>query len=167
MGQRTDFGAMACSIARAWAVVGEPWTLLILRDISFGVGRFDELQRDLGIARSVLADRLRTLEGAGVVERRDYRSTNRRRAEYALTNMGEDLVPILVVLTRWGDRWLDDGAGPPIMFEHDCGAGALASVRCDSCGEPLTAATIRAHAGPGSRSGFGTASAEVLLRGAG
>lgn len=164
MTQRTDFSAMACSIARAWSVVGEPWTPLIVRDLAMGFSRFDDLRADLGVARSVLADRLKTLEAAGVIERRTYRSVSRPRDEYVLTDMGRDLVPMVVALTQWGDRWLDDGNGPPVVFGHSCGVSAKAVIICSECGEPLEAGEVTASAGPGTRIGPGTHRADLLPR---
>lgn len=164
MAQRTDFAAMACSIARSWSIVGEPWTPLIIRDLSMGVTRFDHLQTDLGISRNVLADRLRTLTNSGVVTKRQYRSSNRARDEYILTEMGNELLPIIVAITQWGDRWLDSGAGPPIVFQHSCGAAIQAQTICKACGEPLTHPDVIAHAGPGSETGPGTNAADHLPR---
>ncbi|MGI9657563.1 MAG: winged helix-turn-helix transcriptional regulator [Gaiellaceae bacterium] len=162
MTQRTDFAAMSCSVARAWSIIGEPWTPLILRDLALGLSRFDDLQADLGIARNVLADRLRTLNAAGVVAKQSYQSSNRRRAEYVLTEMGRELIPVIVVLSQWGDRWLDDGAGPPIVFEHSCGAVSRAEIVCNHCRETLAPAEVTASAGPGSRSGPGSYAANAL-----
>ena len=96
MPQRTDFSSMACSLSRAWSVIGEPWTPLLIRDFALGMTRFDQFQADLGVARNVLADRLRTLLDAGVIEKREYRSANRAREEYVLTSMGRELVPIVM-----------------------------------------------------------------------
>lgn len=147
---------MACSLARTWQVIGEPWTPLILRDLALGMTRFEEFQTDLGIARNVLADRLRTLVASGVVQRREYASANRRRNEYVLTEMGAELLPVVITLVQWGDRWLDDGDGPPVVFHHEpCGALTTARVVCDGCGEDL-ASDVIPLAGPGSRVGPGT-----------
>jgi DNA-binding HxlR family transcriptional regulator len=160
--QRTDFAAMACSLARSWSIIGEPWTPLVIRDLSMGITRFEDLCADLGISRNILTDRLRTLTVAGVVAKRDYRSPNRARSEYVLTEMGEELLPIVVAITQWGDRWLDDEAGPPIIFEHICGATIRAETICNSCGQPLVATEVAAYAGPGSKTGPGTNAAHQL-----
>jgi DNA-binding HxlR family transcriptional regulator len=127
-----------------------------------GVARFDDLQADLGMSRNVLADRLRTLRNAGVVTTRDYPSPNRVRAEYVLTDMGNELLPIVVAITQWGDRWLDPGAGPPIVFQHSCGAIIRAQTVCASCRRPLTHDDVTAFAGPGSKRGPGTRAADHL-----
>lgn len=164
MAQRTDFSAMACSVARTWSIVGEPWTPLVLRDLSLGFSRFDDLQADLGIARSILTDRLRTLVAAGVVSRQTYSSSNRTRHEYVLTSMGRELVPLIVAFTQWGDRWLDDGEGPPITFSHECGEALQAQIVCAQCGEPVAADGVAAFAGPGGRIGPGTHKSDLLPR---
>ncbi len=156
---------MACSLSRAWSVIGEPWTPLLIRDFALGMTRFDQFQGDLGVARNVLADRLRTLLDAGVIEKREYRSANRAREEYVLTSMGRELVPIVMAVTQWGDRWLDDGAGPPVLFHHDgCGQTSRARLVCDRCGEPLEAGELSLLAGPGARVGPGTLAADQLPR---
>src|ERR1700710_350648 len=93
--QRTDFSAMGCSIARSLAVAGEPWSPLVIRDVYVGINRFDDLQRDLGISRKVLAERLKHLVGAGMLERRAY-SERPPRDEYALTQMGSEFVDVLM-----------------------------------------------------------------------
>jgi len=115
--QRTDFGQMACSIARSLAVAGEPWSPLVIRDVYVGINRFDDLQRDLGISRKVLADRLKQLVGAGMLERRPY-SERPLRHEYALTQMGSEFVDVLMAMVAWGDRWTAGEAGPPVLYRH-------------------------------------------------
>src|SRR5918912_3608790 len=102
--QRTDFSRMTCSIARSLAVAGEPWSPLVLRNAWVGINRFDDLQRDLGISRKVLAERLRHLADAGVLERRRY-SERPPRDEYVLTEMGSEFMDVMMAMVRWGDRW--------------------------------------------------------------
>jgi DNA-binding HxlR family transcriptional regulator len=153
--QRTDFGAMPCSIARTLAVIGEPWTPLILRDIVFGLTRFDELQRDLGVATNILADRLTTLVDHGLLTREPYRSRP-VRYRYELTDKGADAVPVLLALMRWGDRWATDPAGPPVtLVHHGCDAPTEPGMICTGCGEPLDLAGIGARRGPGAQRGPG------------
>jgi len=150
--QRTQFGAMACSIARTMDVAGEPWSPLIVRNIYVGISRFDQLQQSLGISRKVLAERLRRLTEAGVLERREY-SSSPVRHEYALTEMGLDLVEVLMVMVRWGDRWLAGEAGPPVLYRHhECGQISHAELHCSMCGEPMRPAGIDVLPGPGSAS---------------
>ena len=111
----------SCSIARALEVIGDRWTILVLRDCFKGIRRFDEIRRDLDIARPVLADRLRRLVDHGVLEKRLYQERP-NRYEYRLTQMGRELSPILVALMRWGDHYLAGEAGPPTLLVHKpCG----------------------------------------------
>jgi DNA-binding HxlR family transcriptional regulator len=147
--QRTNFGAMACSIARTLDVIGEPWSPLILRDVFVGMRRFDELQADLGISRKVLTERLNHLVDHGVLERRPY--DNRPRHEYHLTDRGTELVDVLMVMVRWGDTWLAGEAGPPVLYRHHaCGQTTSVDLRCAGCGEPMHAADVDVLAGPGA-----------------
>lgn len=140
---------MACSIARTLDVVGEPWSLLIVRDINVGMHRFDELQADLGVSRKVLTERLNHLVEHGVLERRPY--DNRPRHEYHLTDKGTDLVDVLMVMVRWGDTWLAGTAGPPVLYRHHaCGEVTSVDLRCSGCGEPMHAGDVDIEAGPGS-----------------
>src|SRR5687768_7420595 len=111
--RRTSFEDMHCSVARTLDVVGEWWTMLIIRDAFRGVRRFEDFQRSLGIARNVLTARLQRLVDEGVIERRPYQD-NPLRHEYRLTAKGLDLYPVLVSLMQWGDRWKAGRAGPPL-----------------------------------------------------
>lgn len=150
--QRTSFGKMACSIARTLDVVGEPWSPLILRDVYVGIGRFEQIQADLGISRKVLAERLKWLVETGVLERRQYEERP-PRYEYALTTKGVELCDLLLVMVRWGDRWADDGAGPPVLYRHTaCGEISHVELRCAHCGESMRATDIEILPGPGSAS---------------
>jgi len=143
---------MQCSVARSLEIVGEWWTMLIIREAFNGVRRFDDFQGNLGIARNVLSDRLRKLTEAGVLERRQY--TDRpARYEYRLTEKGLDLYPTLVSLLQWGDRWVAGEAGPPVVLKHrPCGHDMHASMTCESCGEVVKPRDIQARPGPGARS---------------
>jgi DNA-binding HxlR family transcriptional regulator len=154
--QRTPLGDIACSIARTFDIVGEPWTPLILRDIYVGITRFDALQQDLGLSRKVLADRLQTLVDRGVLDRRAYQS-NPPRHDYVLSSKGEELVVVLLAVMAWGDRWADDGAGPPVLLRHEaCGHDTRPQVTCSACGEPLRGEEITPRGGPGARSSRAT-----------
>lgn len=149
--QRTQFGDMVCSIARTLDVAGEPWTPLILRDVWVGFNRFDSIQRDLGISRKVLAERLRTLVDSGMLVRRQY-SGRPPRYEYELTEKGYEFCTVLMTITAWGDRWTAGEAGPPVLIRHrGCGQHAHADVRCSHCGEPLRADEVDVEEGPGQR----------------
>lgn len=131
-----------CSIARTLDIVGEKWALLAIREIFLGNRRFDEIVRQTGAPRDTLAARLRTLTGAGILERRPY-SEHPARFEYYLTAAGRDLYPVIVTLMRWGDQYLADDNGPPQVFQHHCGHQLTAQVICQACGEPLQARDTR------------------------
>jgi DNA-binding HxlR family transcriptional regulator len=148
--QRTQFGDMACSIARTLDVFGEPWTPLILRDVWVGISRFDQIRADLGISTKVLTQRLAWLVAAGVLERRQY-SAHPPRHEYTLTAKGTELCDVLLVMARWGDRWLAGEAGPPVLHRHTaCGHITQVELHCSECGLPLHAGNIEALPGPGA-----------------
>lgn len=147
--QRTDFGEMACSIARTLDVIGEAWSPLILRDVWVGMTRFDQIQADLGISRKVLTERLNHLVSRGVLERRPY--DNRPRHEYVLTTKGTELIDVLMVMRAWGDKWLAGEAGPPVLYRHHaCGALSTVDLRCAGCGEPMHANDVDLLPGPGA-----------------
>ena len=147
--QRTDFGKMACSIARTLDVIGEPWSPLILRDVWVGMTRFDQLLDDLGISRKVLTERLNHLVDHGVLERRPY--DRRPRYEYHLTQKGVELIDLLMVMVGWGDKWLAGEAGPPVLYRHHaCGEISSVDLRCAHCGEPMHAADVDVLPGPGA-----------------
>jgi DNA-binding HxlR family transcriptional regulator len=142
------YAGQTCSIARALEVVGERWTILILRDAFLGVRRFDDFQRSLGIARNVLNARLLRLVESGLLERRRYQERP-ERFEYRLTDAGLDLWPALFALMRWGDRHLADEAGPPMVLEHrDCGGTIDERRVCARCGAGVGARDVRAEPGP-------------------
>src|SRR5918998_6541586 len=147
--QRTDFAEMTCSIARSLAVAGEPWSPLLIRDVYVGINRFDDLRRDLGISRKVLAERLRHLVDAGMLETRPY-SERPPRHEYALTEMGVEFLDVLMALVKWGDRWTAGDAGPPVLYRHRaCGQVTHVDPRCAACGEPLRSTDVDVEPGPG------------------
>jgi DNA-binding HxlR family transcriptional regulator len=147
--QRTNFGGMACSIARTLDVIGEPWTPLILRDVWVGFSRFEQIQADLGISRKVLTERLNHLVDRGVLERRPY--DGRPRYEYVLTEQGTELLDLLMVMVGWGDKWLAGEAGPPVLYRHHvCGEISSVDLRCAHCGEPMRAGDVGLLPGPGA-----------------
>ncbi|PSL01301.1 HxlR family transcriptional regulator [Haloactinopolyspora alba] len=148
--QRTNFSDMTCSIARTLDVVGEPWSPLIIRDVWVGITRFDDIQRDLGISRKVLTERLQWLVAHGVLRRRQY-SDRPPRYEYELTDKGDEFCDVLMAITAWGDRWTAGEAGPPVLVRHrGCGEYVHAEVRCSHCGERLRATDVDHEAGPGA-----------------
>jgi len=138
-----------CSIARTLDIVGEKWALLAVREVFLGNRRFDEMVKRTGAPRDTLAARLRTLVGAGILERRCYRE-HPARFEYHLTQAGRDLYPVIVTLMRWGDQYLAGEDGPPLVLEHTCGHEVTAQVICQACGEPLRPTDTRAIAGRGA-----------------
>jgi DNA-binding HxlR family transcriptional regulator len=143
----------ACSIARTLALIGDRWTLLVLRDVANGVRRFDELAGHLGIARNVLSQRLARLAQAGLVDLTAYREPGaRERQEYRLSGPGRELMPILVAIMDWGDRNLAGPEGPPAVVRHaDCGAGIRVTLTCEEGHELGTRPRLRVEPGPGSR----------------
>ena len=146
----SSYDSQVCSIARALELVGERWTLLIIRDVFLGVRRFEDLQRNLGIARNVLASRLDKLTADGILERRRY-SEHPPRDEFLLTEQGLDLWPTVVALMQWGDQHRPNPQGPPTVLEHKrCGGAVNAHRICERCGAQLAARDVAAVAGPGA-----------------
>ncbi|HEY4450970.1 MAG TPA: helix-turn-helix domain-containing protein [Solirubrobacteraceae bacterium] len=144
------YESQTCSVAATLDVVGERWSLLIVRNVMLGLRRFEEMQQNLGIARNVLQSRLRSLVEQGVLERRAYQERP-ARYEYRLTDKGLDLWPTIVALMQWGDRHAAAPAGPPIVLEHrDCGGSVDDHRICARCGERLEVRDVRALAGPGA-----------------
>ena len=150
---RSDYDNQTCSIARALEVVGERWTLLVLRDIFLGNRRFDAIQAHLGVARNVLQSRLERLLEHGVIEKVPYQERPVRH-EYRLTPKGIDLWPTIVSLLQWGDRHALSPAGRPVLLRHkECGGEVDGHRICTACGMPLEARDVRAVAGPGAAAG--------------
>ena len=138
-----------CSVARALAVVGDRWTLLVIRDAFLGIRRFEDFRRNLGISRHRLADRLGKLVANGVLLKVRYQDKP-ARYEYRLTPRGVDLYPVLLTLAQWGNQWCDDGNGPPVEYLHrSCGEKTHALLTCSECGEPLLPQQVTPVPGPG------------------
>jgi DNA-binding HxlR family transcriptional regulator len=138
-----------CSIARTLELVGERWTLLIIRQALLGTRRFDEFQSELGIARNVLSARLERLVEAGILRRSLYEERP-KRYEYRLTKKGTDLWPVLMAMLQWGDRY-EAPDGPPVVIEHrDCGGELDDRRRCRLCGQELEAWQVVRRPGPGA-----------------
>lgn len=162
--RRTSFARMHCSLARSVEVMGDWWTPLILRDLYLGLSRFDALVEDLAISRNLLTRRLAALVERGLVERRRY-SERPPRDEYYLTTAGRELVPILMALTAWGDRWVAPEQGPPVRFEHrPCGTFFVPEVMCSHCHTTIDPSEVTVHGGPGGRGARGTRLVAKLLR---
>ena len=151
MTKRTDLSAMNCSMARALDVIGEWWTLLVLREVFFGRRNFTQMHETLGVARNILSDRLATLVDNGVLERR-VDPTDGRRSEYHLTAKGSELFPVLVLLMQWGDRWADDGSGPPLILTDRTTGHALDPALVDATtGRTIDLSQVQPRRGPGFR----------------
>jgi DNA-binding HxlR family transcriptional regulator len=145
----SSYPTQTCSIARALEVVGERWTLLVLREALFGKNRFDEFREALGIAPNVLTARLERLTEEGLLERIRYQERPERFA-YHLTPKGQELAPILLHLMKWGDRHYPEKGGPPVITKHrDCGGDVDASLRCDTCGKEVGLTELDIVPGPG------------------
>ena len=143
------YDSEVCSAARALELVGERWSLLIVRNALFaGVTRYNDFRKDLGIATNILKTRLDCLVDAGIMERRRY-SRNPDLYEYLLTDKGRELVPVILALTAWGDRWMAPD-GPPIIYSHTvCGGDISQHTVCATCGEVDDPAEVLARPGPG------------------
>ncbi|HUO91615.1 MAG TPA: helix-turn-helix domain-containing protein [Rhizomicrobium sp.] len=139
-----------CSLARALAVVGDRWTLLVLRESFMGIRRFDDFEKRLKIARRVLSERLTMLVDEGVLRKVPYQEKP-TRYEYRLTDKGFALYPTIITLVHWGDRFYADSAGPPVLHTHrTCGHDFRAVVTCSECGEALDARAVTLRPGPGT-----------------
>ena len=146
----STYDSQTCSVARALEIVGERWTLLILRDVFLGVRRFEDIQRDLGVARNVLTGRLQALVDHGVLERHPYQERPVRH-EYRLTEKGLGLWPVITALMAWGDEYAPAPGGPPTVIVHRGCGGRLVDRRCETCGTVVAGPReARAVAGPGA-----------------
>jgi DNA-binding HxlR family transcriptional regulator len=146
--ERKSFADMHCSVAQCLEVVGEWWSMLIVRDAFLGVSRFDQFQERLGISRNVLNQRLANLVAAGVLVKIPY-SDHPPRHDYRLTDKGRDLWPVLTTMRQWGDKYAATD-GPPLQLVHkSCGQISDAVLTCSTCGERIGAREVRAVAGPG------------------
>jgi DNA-binding HxlR family transcriptional regulator len=144
-----EIGGTPCSVARSLSLIGDRWTMLVIRNAFFGTRRFDDFQSTLGVTRHVLAERLARLVEAGVLRKVAYQERPARH-EYRLTEMGRDLYPVVVSLAAWGDKWLDEGRGAPIEYVHKgCGKKTKPVLVCSECREPIAARDMIATPGPG------------------
>jgi DNA-binding HxlR family transcriptional regulator len=140
-----------CSLARSLAVVGDRWTLLVLREAFLRTRRFDEFEEKLGIARRVLSERLALLVDEGILEKTPYQDKP-PRYEYRLTEKGLDLYPVIISLVHWGDRHYAGKKGAPMLHTHkSCGHDFKSVVTCSECGEALKARDVAVRPGPGAR----------------
>ena len=140
---------MRCSVARALSAVGDRWTVLILREAFLGVKRFELFRERLSIARNILTSRLQELVREGILERTRYQEKP-ERFEYRLTEKGIGLYPVLVTLMAWGDRWMCDEMGPPVLLVHKPCEHQMAPVlTCSHCGRLVSPREVGVVAGPG------------------
>jgi DNA-binding HxlR family transcriptional regulator len=130
---KRDYPNQYCSVAATLEIIGERWTILILRDVFLGIRRFEDLQRDLGIARNILQSRLERLVENGILVRRPYQERPLRH-EYRLTEKGADLWPVLVALLKWGDQHALHGERPMVLQHRGCGGELDDRRRCTACG---------------------------------
>jgi DNA-binding HxlR family transcriptional regulator len=138
-----------CSLARALSVLGDRWTLLVLRECFLGIRRFDGFEQRLGITRHVLADRLKKLVEAGLLSKEAYQQRPLRE-EYRLTAKGLDLYPVMLALANWGDRHMSGTQGPPLRHVHrSCGRQMHGVLVCSECGEALAPGAVRLEEAPG------------------
>jgi DNA-binding HxlR family transcriptional regulator len=137
-----DWTRENCAVGTTLEIIGERWTLLVLRETFLGVRRFEQLQRNTGIARNILSDRLNTLVAHGIL-RRDLYQERPQRYEYRLTERGLDLYPILVSVMDWGSKHLD--ASAMTMVHKNCGATMMPHLACPECGEAVRARDVRAQ----------------------
>lgn len=145
--RRVSFDAMDCSIAQALEVVGEWWTPLIIREVSLGRRRFEEIQEDLGISRNILTERLNKLVDDGVLYRTNIAHSG-TRYEYRLTEKGHEFFTVLVTLLQWGDKWMPNPRGPHTELVHTtCDHVTHPVLTCSHCGEVVTDADVRARPG--------------------
>jgi DNA-binding HxlR family transcriptional regulator len=143
-----DFPRNACSVASTLGVIGERWTMHVLREAFLGVRRFEDFRRNIGVARNILSDRLGTLVAEGILRRELY-SEHPPRYEYRLTRKGVDLYGILIELMKWGNRWSPNPEGPAIVLRHrECGGVIEPRLACPECGEPVDAWSLEALPGP-------------------
>ncbi|PWB95037.1 winged helix-turn-helix transcriptional regulator [Methylosinus sporium] len=162
-----QFPDQACSVARALEIVGEWWTLLLIREAFLGTRRFGEFERNLGVAKNVLSERLSKLVACGVLERVDVPGRGNPR-DYRLTEKGRDLFPVLVALMQWGDRWAAP-AGPPLrLLERSTGEEIAALCVRGTSGAALAPQEVRIAPGPGAdekiRRRLADAASEILPR---
>ena len=146
--KRTSLEHLNCSVARSLDVIGEWWTLMIVRDVFQGKRRFEEIRQDLGISRNVLTDRLGTLVARGILHKVP---VEKGFEEYRLPPKGVDLHSVIVTVMQWGDRW-EAPDGPPLELVHECGHVTNVHLACGCCGGEVTAFNVTPKPGPGMKS---------------
>lgn len=143
-----DFPRDACSVASTLEVIGERWTMHVLREAFMGVRRFEDFRRNIGVARNILSDRLNTLVAEGILRREPY-SEHPPRSEYRLTRKGVGLYGILIELMKWGNSWAPNPGGPAVVLRHrECGSVVEPVLACPECGKPVQPWDLEALPGP-------------------
>jgi DNA-binding HxlR family transcriptional regulator len=150
------YGNQVCSVARTLETIGDRWTMLVVRDALLGIRRFEDFQRDLGVARNVLADRLARLVEEGILERHRYQEKP-ERFEYRLTEKGIDLWPVMISLMKWGDRYAAPDGPPMLVLHKGCGGELDEHLRCRACGADVDARSSEARPGPAAARRWPTA----------
>jgi len=148
--RRTSFEGMPCSVAQCLEIVGEWWSMLVVRDAFLGITRFEDFRKRLGISRNILSERLDHLVDKGVLERVPYQE-HPVRYDYRLTDKGRDLWPVLNAMRQFGDRWQAPEGAPVEIVHTTCGHVAEATQTCSQCREPIGYRSVRAVPGPGAR----------------
>lgn len=144
-----EIAQLNCSIARTLSVIGDRWTLLVLRDAFSGIRRFEHFQASLGVTRHLLADRLKKLEREGILRRAKYQDAP-PRYEYRLTDKGFDLYPIILSILKWGDTHTAEGERPVELMHRTCGGAASPKLVCGTCGGELKPRDVQPRAKPGA-----------------
>jgi len=146
-----DIQQMPCSVARALSIVGDRWTLLILRDSFLGTKRFDKFQKQIGLSRHRLTDRLNKLVEYEILRKVPYQEKPLRH-EYRLTRKGVEFYPVLMTLAKWGDNWMADDDGAPIEYTHTvCNHPMTVNICCSECGDVINPKEVIPKVGPGLR----------------
>ncbi|WP_130802529.1 winged helix-turn-helix transcriptional regulator [Acinetobacter ihumii] len=143
-----NIGEQPCSIARTSSIIGDRWTMLILRNSFMGIRRFDDFQANLGVTRHVLSERLKRLVDHGILVKTPY-VDRQERFEYRLTEKGLELYPVLLSMANWADKWMDQGIGAPMLYQHkSCGKVFKPVLICSECGEPISAKQVMVQPNP-------------------
>jgi DNA-binding HxlR family transcriptional regulator len=146
-----DVGSQVCSVARTMSILGDRWTMLIVREAFVDTKTFDEFVAYTGATPQVVSVRLKRLVEAGVLKKQPVEGW-KGRSEYLLTEMGHDLYPIICTIMLWGDTWLSDGKGRPLVLRHTgCGCATTPKLACDACGEFVSSKTLKGEPSSGMK----------------
>lgn len=144
-----EIDEQVCSVARTLSILGDRWTMLIIRDLFLGNNKFTDLHKSLGITKHRLSDRLNRLVDDGIVSKVLY-DESRGWYRYQLTEKGLELFPIIITITQWGDKWKKDSDGVPLQFVHkSCEHVCKPELHCNVCGKPIDAFSMKVKPGPG------------------